>query len=176
MKGYSAVVLLWSVGTIVMGSLVSFFVPIYSYTRVLFVVPAYIVLLSLGLGKIPRYYAYGMIALNILFCSIFWFTPRFHREDWRSLTHDLNSFGDGIVVMPSLNQDAPFRYYDLKLSLSEAKNGEKITSHRVYYIKYVEDLFDPEKKGQENLQAQGYTITRSITYPGIEVNIYENNY
>ncbi|MFH1244044.1 MAG: glycosyltransferase family 39 protein [bacterium] len=161
--------LIWLIAPVVLASIVSVWVPIYSYTRVLFIVPAYLLLLSLALVQLPIRYTALVLSLNLLFLSLFWFNPRFHREDWRSLTSYLNA-QEGTVVLPSLKQDAPFIYYNLTLPLQSTL--DPVDTKHVYYVKYVEDTFDPGHLGPANLARLGYTISSQRTYPGIAVDIY----
>jgi uncharacterized membrane protein len=167
------ILLLWILMPIVLVSLVSLFVPVYSYTRVLFIVPAYLLLLSTGLTKSKSSRLVIIILTTYLLSSTYYYlTPRFHREDWRLLTKDLN-IQSGTVVMPSLKQDAPFLYYGLTLPLQTS--AEPVNTPQVFYVKYVEDVYDPAGLGPANLGQLGYTITSQRVYPGLEVEIYENS-
>ena len=103
---------------------------------------------------------------------IFYFTPNFHHEDWRTLTQFLNQ-QEGVVAMPSLAQNAPLTYYNLTLPMTEIKNNEPLTHDKIYYIRYVEDLFDPAFLGRDNLVKQGYTIDSEIVYAGLKLEVYE---
>jgi len=160
------------IGTIILASLVSLIIPVYAYFRLLFLIPLYLTLLVLGLSRLPRYFTSIILTLNIIFITIFYFTPHFHHENWRSLTQFLNTH-EGIVAMPSLAQNAPLIYYNLTLPLTEVKNNESLTADSVYYIKYVEDLFDPMLIGRDNLVKQGYTMSNEIVYTGLKLEIYE---
>lgn len=164
--------LLWIIVPVVFSSLISLWVPAYSYTRVLFIVPAYLLLLAIGLSHLPWLYSSMALLLNVVFLIVFWFSPQFHREDWRSLTHYLNS-QSGTVVLPSLKQDAPLIYYNLRLPLSSSLDPLLLGS-KIYYIRYVEEVFDRSQLGRANLHKLGYTITSQQVYPGIQMDIYEN--
>ena len=163
--------LIWLILPVILVSLVSLFVPVYSYTRVLFVVPAYLLLLSLALVQLQGRYTLLILSLNLLFLALFWFNPRFHREDWRSLTSYLNA-QEGTVVLPSLKQDAPFIYYNLSLPLQSAL--DPVGAQHVYYVKYVEDAFDPSHLGPTDLARLGYTLTKQRVYSGLQLDTYEN--
>ncbi|MFH2019656.1 MAG: glycosyltransferase family 39 protein, partial [bacterium] len=129
-------------------AIIAIFIPVYSYFRLLFIVPAYLILLSVGLSKFPRPTpTFLVITTQIIFLAVFWFTPRFHREDWRSLTNYLNT-QTGVVGMPSLAQNAPLLYYQLNLPLIEPKEGLDSSPETIYYVKYVEDLFDTKGQGR----------------------------
>ena len=162
----SKILFIWLVVPVVLASAVSLFVPIYSYTRVLFIVPAYLLLLALGSAKLSRV----VIVCNTVFLMIFWVNPRFHKEDWRSLTNYLNT-QSGTVTLPSLKQNAPFIYYGLSLTLQSSQ--DPLATNKVFYVRYVEEAFDPRKLGQANFDKSGNTITSQQSYSGIQLDIYE---
>ena len=165
---------LWLGFPILMGSLLSIFLPVYSYTRVLFIVPAYLLLLSSGLASFRR--QWGMIivvGLQLTFLTYFWFSPQYHREDWRQLVHDLRSDPSAVVAMPSRAQNAPLLYYGWDQPIIEPC-CEKIEGNKIYYLRYAEDLFDVPRVGPANLRSAGYTISSQVSYPGLQVDIYEH--
>jgi uncharacterized membrane protein len=164
----------WLIFPIILGILTASIIPIYQYFRVLFALPAYLILLALGLAKFKKpLLTYLVVIAQLSFLAIFWFTPGLHREDWRSLTSDLLADGNAAVAIPSRAQDAPLRYYGLTRRIIEPSH-EAITGLKIYYIRYAEDLFDTGRYGQANLLSSGYTISSQKYYPGIQVDIYEN--
>lgn len=166
-----SLLVLWLIGPIALSALVALLIPVYSYFRLLFVVPAYFILLALALAKNHSVLTYLTIFAQIIFVLIYIITPRFHHEDWRTLTAYLNT-QSGTVAMPSRAQSAPLEYYGLDRPVIEPKK-DMMTDSTVFYIKYAEDLFDVSQSGQANLRESGYTINKSYTYPGIQLDIYK---
>lgn len=168
-------ILLW-LGSIPVLALVSLLLPVYSYTRLLFVVPAYLLILSLGLVKLSRSWTYAVISLQLLFLTVFWFNPSFHREDWRGI---VASYGpNAVYALPSLNQNAPLLYYGvLSGQIIEPKvlSTLPIFPSHIIYIRYVENVFDVTRAGIVKLSALGYSLEAQQVYPGLQVDIYENN-
>jgi len=167
-----SVLLIWLLLPLALAALISFFVPVYSYTRVLFVMPAYLILLSLALARAPRLLTYLVLALQLVFITQFALSPRFHREDWRSLTEFLNGKNSGLVALPSLKSNTPFLYYQLSLPLVELPAVELELSP-VYYVIYAEDIFDPQHLGRAKLTEAGYTINKEESFIGLPLIIYE---
>ena len=166
--------LAWLIPPIILGILTATILPIYQYFRVLFVLPAYLLLLAAGLGQFKSNKVIGVIlGLQLLAVGYFWVTPRYHREDWRSLVQDLPTGAN--IAMPSRAQSAPLLYYGWDKSIIEPSH-EPISGDKIYYIRYTEDLFDTGRLGQANFATSGYTISSQLTYPGIAVDIYENSY
>lgn len=166
--------LVWLIPPIVLGILTAAILPVYQYFRVLFVLPAYLILLALGLSKFKsNILLISLIAAQLLALGYFWINPRYHREDWRSLTNDLPS--SSVVALPSRAQIAPLKYYNWNNPVIEPSH-EELTGDSIYYIRYAEDLFDTGRLGQANFASSGYTITSQKTYPGLAVDIYENSH
>ncbi len=167
-----APVLLWLFIPVVLGVIAAAIIPVYSYFRVLFVLPAYLLLLAIGAESSGKQYLIKVLILfQLTALGYFWISPRYHREDWRTLSSEI---GDGVTLaMPSRAQSAPLIYYSYKGNIIEPSHDE-ISGDKIYYIKYVEDLFDVKKLGRENLLKSGYTIVEQKVYPGIQLDIYEN--
>jgi hypothetical protein len=168
------ILLMWLIPPLILGILVAGILPVYSYFRVLFILPAYLILLAIALSSFKSWKISALvIGLQIIALIYFWISPRYHHEDWRSLVLDLPP---GVVVaMPSRAQNAPLRYYGYDSQVIEPSH-EPLVGERIYYIKYVEDLFDTGKLGQANFLKSGYTSTSQKVYSGIQVDIYENSY
>lgn len=155
-------------------ALFSLLLPVYSYTRIMFVVPAYLLTLSLALSLSRLRYTALIISVQLLSLGYYWVNPVFHREDWRSV---VTQFGaSATYALPSRAQNAPLLYYGVPPThIIEPKLGDQPGSKQLIYLKYVEDVFDPKSLGPQNLQSSGYTITNQKVYPGLQVDIYENN-
>ena len=167
------ILLVWLIPPIILGIITASVLPIYQYFRVLFVLPAYLILLALGLSQLKT----GKVLVAILIFQLvalgyFWVTPRYHREDWSSLVRDLPS--SAVVAMLSRAQGAPLLYYGWDKQIIEPSR-DVLSGDKIYYIRYAEDLFDTTRLGQANFARSGYTISSQLTYPGIAVDIYENS-
>ena len=167
------VLLFWLIPPIALGIITATVLPIYQYFRVLFVLPAYLLLLAIGLSNLKSNKITAIIlALQLLAVGYFWVSPRYHREDWSSLVRDLPS--SAVVAMPSRAQGAPLLYYGWDREIIEPSH-EELIGDKIYYVRYAEDLFDTTRLGQANFARSGYTISSQLTYPGIAVDIYENS-
>ena len=161
--------LLWLVPPVLLGITVASILPVYSYFRVLFVLPAYIILLSLGLGRLPKKFISLLVVIQLTSLLYFLITPRYHHEDWRSLVRDLPA--NAVLAMPSRSQSAPLLYYGYDRQIVEPSH-EELLGDKIYYVRYVEDLFDVGQLGQANFAKSRYTITSQKVYPGIQLDVY----
>lgn len=155
-------------------ALFSLLLPVYSYTRIMFVVPAYLLTLSLALSLSRLRYTALIISVQLLSLGYYWVNPVFHREDWRSVVIQFGA--SATYALPSRAQNAPLLYYGVPPThIIEPKLGDQPSSKQLIYLKYVENVFDPKSLGPQNLQSSGYTITNQKVYPGLQIDIYENN-
>lgn len=170
-----APILVW-LGSIPVLALVSLLLPVYSYTRLLFVVPAYLLLLALGLNRLSKLWTSLLVSLQLLFVFVFWFNPTFHREAWRSVVTEYGT--DAHYALPSRNQSAPLLYYGVKEeNILEPKLGlppDELASS-IIYLKYVENVFDPTQIGLSHLRDSGYQLRSQRVYPGLQIELYENH-
>lgn len=167
--------LLWLLGTITMALVISFFVPVYQYFRLLFILPAYLALLALGVVKSKKVVLHTLILISIQLASLayFWIKPEFHRENWKELTNHINRNTEhAVVALPSLDQNAPLEYYNVKYQIIEPAQGFSKDYTKIYYINYAEDLFDAEQKGREIVDSKGYKIEEEKIFTGLHLIIY----
>ncbi len=164
------ILLMWAVFPVILGLITAGVIPVYSYFRVLFVLPAYLLLLAIGSEHASTKFASMLVVIQLVCLVIFWFSPRYHREDWRALVQDLPVGAS--LAMPSRAQSAPLLYYSITRPIIEPSH-EDLSGARVYYIRYAEDLFDVHRLGRANFERSGYTISKQQVYSGIQVDIYE---
>lgn len=167
--------LIWMISPIVLGLMTALVLPVYSYFRVLFVLPAYLLLLSIGLSRFKSStYTIIAICFQLLALSYFWFTPAFHKEDWRNLTQDiLAQDRSSFIALPSHEQNPGLLYYGVKEANIIEPKQDVLQGTKIYYVRYAEDLFDVGRLGQANFVRSGYTMTSQKSYPGIQLDIYE---
>jgi uncharacterized membrane protein len=171
-KNYQ-IILVW-LSAIPIAATFSLILPVYSYTRIMFVVPAYLLLLAIALSVTRLRYALLIVSLQLLALVYFWVNPEFHREAWRDVVIDHGR--EVIYALPSRAQNAPLLYYGVPRSqIIEPKTISEIKSKRIIYIKYAEIVFDSSKEGEHNLIGAGYTLSDQKVYPGLQLDIYENN-
>lgn len=162
--------LVWLIAPILLGITTATFLPVYQYFRVLFALPAYLLILSLCLSDSPLLLKASLIILQLLSLVYFWATPTLHREDWRSLVQAIPS--NATIAMPSRNQSAPLLYYGVNSTQIIEPKAERLSGQLIYYVRYAEELFDTQKIGAKNLIESGYAITSQKVYPGLALDIY----
>ena len=162
---------LWFLVPLALGIIISIKVPIFSYFRFLFIVPAFCLILASGTKRFPI----GVIFISlvsILSITIFNLNPHFHREDWRAAVAYMEN-RPGLVVMPSLAQDAPLIYYSKNLAITDSKNlNHEILDlvhplGNIYIIRYVQEIFDPKDIGRGKIESRGFKKVEEKDFNGV---------
>ena len=136
--------------------------PVLGYWRYVSLVPAFILLLVVGVSQLSLFkqkISLGYFLLLFVICNIiFWRTPSFQRENWKELTTFLNT-PNSLIVFNFTGRFAPLNYYlphanyypsqkalgqlrpDLAADLATAIKGKDT----IYYLDYLSDLTDPSR-------------------------------
>ena len=176
----SRVFLLWFFIPLGLALAVSFFTPILGYWRYIFLLPAFSVLLAVGIASLPKkVLIINLSLLILLFLSsqlYFFSNPRFHRENWSSLAELVSKKQDTLILVNFTDAFAPLKFYlpqtpvfptqvqlgqirpDLDQELPFLINQDTT----VYYLDYLSDLTSPDRPILTWLERAG--LKRKITY------------
>jgi len=191
---------LWLIVPTALALLLSVGLPNFQPFRLLFVLPAFYLLLVLGLMSIKSDRIVKMFAGFIILVSVFslyqyYSNPYFWREDWRGTIYFIEQQKNAVAVLPSSTSNWPWQYYssgkvrligispgarmvDSKdfdnLTLRQAQ-GKQFINLTIYYIRYLQPLFDPEEKIIFWLTKNGYNKTKEISFNQIPVWEYRKN-
>lgn len=175
----------WLFVPIILSLFTSFFIPLYQPFRLLFVLPAYYLLIAYGLFQIGKYQniLFGVIVLASLAClSIYYMNPKFLREDWKGAVRYTNqNVKDGELVLFVWPQPfSPYAWYkgnkntlslvdrlpvqkdDIQQKLMQVKNVSK-----VYLLEYLQDLSDPNHNTQREIKALGFKEVEKKDFNGV---------
>lgn len=168
--------LIWLLVPLATAWLVSLQVPVLRPKRVLFLLPAFYLLISFSAQSFPhkkvsQAFLGILLTLNIYGLSQYYLQPRLQREDWRSLhaniTHLYNT--DAASVF-SFNQPfAPWIWYNQQeypslatgsLSISDSNLeafSEQFDGYTYLLVfDYLRDLTDPDDKLLKTIEDEGY--------------------
>lgn len=169
---------LWLSLPLVLGIGISATIPLLSYFRFLFILPAYYLLLSFGLLNLRKpqrsHPSLFLVAFNLITSLIYLFNPAFHRENWRGLSRWIDSHQNyqAITLFPNLNQAAPYLYYQ---SFVPATDKIDLTTlpDTVYLLRYVQEIYDPEDEHRQTLETLGYRLLDEHNFNGVVVWLYQ---
>jgi len=185
-KAVWSVLFCWAIVPVFIAWLVSFWVPVLSPKRVLYVLPAVFIALSYGFMQLsPRIRRLGFGALllaQVMGVIGYWSTPAVQREDWRgalTLLREEFSPNNTIVVMGWYEPFAPWSLYESfedqpfpVVSVAEVRTVEAQFMQRrmtevlpytnVLVLDYLRDLTDSGRSIERWLEGQGYQGVQSI--------------
>lgn len=172
---------MWLFVPIAVAALIGFRVSIFSYFRLLFLLPAFCLLIAYGLSLVEKRYKNTVFVLVVLFSfvctAIYLFTPRFHREDWRGavswIEQDAND-KSAAALFVTKNQRDPYFYYTQNVVRSYGPDGlEAGNFERIYLMRYVQPIFDPQDTLRKRVEEAGYHKTTEKDFNGVTVWKYE---
>jgi uncharacterized membrane protein len=151
--------------------------PILTYFRLLFALPALYVLIAIGIVKLKEHFfmpaLLGMMALNIISSALYLSNSRFQREDWRGLVQAVSQETESTQVVFSGNsQMEAFDYYSAGIDRVGPENISFDTEN-IWLMRYVHDIYDPQNLLPGRIEAEGYTKVREHDFNGIVVWEYE---
>lgn len=184
----------WVVIPPFVATIISVVIPVYSYFRVLFIIPAFVILTANGILNFKRFkYIFLVVAILIeAFCSlVYLFNPAYQREDWRGLVSFLSRQEESIILFESSGMLPPFDYYakgslDARGALKDfpAKDETSVSElggllkdrKKVYLVDYLVQITDPERLVAKKLVNLGYEEKDMKDFNGVGfLYYYEKN-
>lgn len=174
----------WLFIPIILSWVISFILPINQPFRLLFVLPAFYILLAVGIFKMGRFWIlglFGVFCISISGVLIYYSNPKFQREDWRSATRDIPT--NAVFAWPVPFD--PYIWYGGK-GIGAVKNfpatvdnvaqnlGDAKLGNQVYVFEYLQGLSDPQKNIQQTLVKNGYKLLQRYNFNGVGfVDLYQ---
>jgi len=170
--------ILWIFVPIVLAFGISLFIPVLSYFRLIFILPAFYLLLALGLSNLPhklfKPILFAVICVNLIFLGFYYTNPKFQREYWRGLVA-WQKQANVKIVLESNDAFAPINYYEGSnfypgLKKVPVKNMEEVFDvgdQNVYVLQYLVDVTDPGRLLERKLVKQGFQKKDTIDFTGV---------
>lgn len=179
----------WLFVPIVLGFAISFFVPIYSYFRLIFTLGAFYIIIASAINTVNwrplvRILLLLTLALNLVSTTIYLSNPKFQRENWRGAVDYIsrNFTSRSIVLFESDFTTGPFDYYNAgrlnaagALGGFSAKNPQvenkvgKLTlgKNKVFLFQYLSQITDPQGLVFAALSKESFTNTSTKDFDGV---------
>lgn len=162
--------------------LLSFFIPVLSYFRLLFILPALYLLVALGIQaiyskRLRKLALVSIVGINITASSLYLAQPRLHREDWRSAVQMVTNDPQGTAVFVFSEPPAPWLWYanpSYPVITTSTSSAWEITSNRLYVFEYLMDLTDPTRQVFHRLEQEGFALQKIVDLPGVGlIHVYQ---
>jgi len=177
--------ILWISFPIILAFIISFFVPILSYFRLLFISPAFCLLLAKGVEALhsretPWRLTLWMICLvSIVSLAVYYTNPSFYREDWRGAVKKADQLAQksGLIIFENDNLPYPFIYYSENKSPAigglkklPARFPEDIkelpNTENIYLFEYLVDITDPKRVLEKRIEEK-YKKVKTLNFNGV---------
>lgn len=172
---------------IILASIISVFIPVYSYFRLLFVLPFFLLLVSLGIYSLKsklKFIALSLVILiEVVFSLVYLLDPVFQREDWRGVVNFLRTVPQASkILFESSGTFSPFDYYAGNnisgigaLKKFPADNDSDVidlnyileNSRDVYLVNYLVDISDPKRLVHKQLLWINFKQTDTKNFNGV---------
>ncbi len=151
-------------------------VSVFSYFRLLFILPAYYLLAAFAFNFINKrkkiIFTLLILLINITSSLIYLTDTKFQREDWRGLTNyiRINSSSSSIVLFPATTGTEAFRYYAPDISYRVKNSVEGY--NEVWLMRYSQAIFDPTDSTRKSVENEGYKEVEEKDFNGVGVIRY----
>lgn len=165
----------------IIGSIfLSYLVPQTQPFRLIYTLPALVIILSQAVIKFPKLFMTLLIYISVVGNMMYFTRPRLQREQWRQAIEYLNQ-QSGVVAVKFSDKFAPFHWYNHSLPVypivgnypakeNDVRNRlSSIPSEEndIYLLEYLTGLTDPERVVEKVLQESGYKEVQTINYEGV---------
>lgn len=166
-------IFLWLILPLVLILATSLKVPILSYFRLLYLLPAFYILLAFGL-ETRKVLLAGMLVLTLFSTFLYLINPKYQREDWRGLVNFVNQNSRGKsakTVFVANSQMEAYHYYSKynmevpAVTINEVEKSEGI----LWLMRYVQDIFDSKDQTRMKIEQFGYEKQEEYDFNGIVV-------
>lgn len=174
----TSLIWLWFLIPLIISAVLGLFLPIFSYFRFIFILPAFYILASVGvqsLGKHKRVLIVLMVGCNLAASLYYLVNPNFHREDWRGAVDWIETNSRGISaasIFVTDGQRDPYYYYSKDVP-SFGPKGVDLNFARIWLMRYVQPMFDPEDNVRNQIEKAGYKKVAERDFNGVVVWEYE---
>jgi len=150
----------WFVMCLVLGVLISFFIPTLTYFRYLFILPAFYLLVSENANK---FVVTVVLVVNLVVSGIYLFNSNFHRENWREL---VNVVGQDTIILPTISQKEALVYYEIDDNVIP-KEELTLNDNQIWLSRYVWNVFDANDSTRKYIENLGYNWTAEVNLNGL---------
>lgn len=171
--------LFWFFIPVLFTFLVSFKVPMFQPFRLLFILPAFLLLIAYGIFELKKFQMLLLrlvVVMLLLFQGIFLINSSYWREDWRGAVLEADKFtkDQGAVLFAWKEPFPPYKFYSeeqMGVGGLMPEVGERFVNGQIsgpiVYFSYLGQLTDPERETQKMLENYGYREVEVKDFRGV---------
>lgn len=168
----------WIFIPIVLAFLISFYIPVLSYFRMLFILPAFYLILGKGIEGLHKRFAQASLIfvclVSMVSLLIYYSDAKFQRENWRGAINFVlrNLDDDTLVVFENNEIPAPAKYYSndlrsFRVGLKDSFADELVDKKRIFLFEYLVDIYDPKRLVERKLEYLNFVETKTYDFQGV---------
>lgn len=179
-KYHRRLILSWLWVPLIAMLLVSFWLPQSQPFRVIFILPALVLLYTQAAFRFPRLFLTLIIYISLVGNVAYYTRPRLQREQWRSASEFLLSQNSPVLVKFS-ESFAPLKWYAPQLSIISSIQkfpgsfGQILpnltlstqTSPRLFVLDYLSGITDPDHQVEASLTYLNYRPVQTYNFEGV---------
>ena len=171
---------LWLTIPILLALLVGTKISVFSYFRLIFVLPAFYILTAVGISKLKTILKLPIFLIlfwaNLATSAMYLANKDFWREDWRGLFGFIknNSADSSTVLFPSSTGTEALRYYApvRQYSVKKLPSGY----NEVWLMRYAQPIFDSGDLTRMVVEDSGFEKMQELDFNGVVVWRYISNF
>ena len=171
-KRILTILLGWIIWPLALGAITGIFVPVFSYFRLLFILPPVLILAAIGTMR-QRWLLEPMVLGMMIASAIYVSGDTFRRENWAGAVKDIENHESGAVVVIYPAVRPPFDYYNRgRSSVIDASSlhpSSIIYYPSFWYIPYAQPIFDIDDSTRKIFESQNFRRTYQKHFRGVTV-------
>ena len=162
----------WIIWPLALGAIIGIFVPVFSYFRLLFILPPVLVLVSIGTIR-QRWLLEPMVLVLMIASAVYVSGDTYRRENWIGAVNDIENHEIGALVIIHPAVRPPFDYYNRgRSSVIDASSlhpSSIIYYPSFWYIPYAQPIFDIDDSTRKIFESQNFRRTYQKHFRGVTV-------
>ena len=155
--------LTWILVPILFSIVISFVIPLTQPFRLIFILPALILILTQAVLRFPRLMLLFVIYISVTGMVMYITRPRLQREQWRQAISYLQK-QDKTVMVKFFDKFAPFYWYgpDIKVVIEIPQNEKEF-----FFMEYLTGLTDPKGEIRKGIESRNWILEETKNFEGV---------
>jgi mannosyltransferase len=166
---------------IIASILISFKIPQTQPFRLLFTLPALLLMFTQAVAKFPKFFLTIFIYISLVGNITYYTRPRLQREQWRQAIEFLSA-RNAVTILKFSDNFAPIAWYKPDLKTIPAvstfpSNYDSVSNNlamqtlpnEVFVMDYLMELTDPQNNVSKSLEKLGYQLGNEYNFEGVGI-------
>ncbi len=173
----SILIWFWLIGPIIFIAIFGLWISVFSYFRLLFVLPAFCILLAVGCSLFKGKFRIASIIfvtiISVVSSFIYLLNPSYHRENWKDAVSFIEQNSNNAeVIFVTDGQRDPYYYYSKSVP-SFGPEGISSSFDTIWLMRYVQPIFDPEDNVRKIVEMSSFEKEGEFDFNGVTVWKYK---